>query len=68
MSPVGLPERHRVARGDRGGLAVAAGGTAGGGKGIATMTNAKGVRITLHSTTQGLDVTAGPEGMKITLE
>ena len=48
--------------------AVAAGGTAGGGKGIATMKNSKGVRITLHSTSQGLNVTAGPEGMKITLE
>lgn len=47
--------------------AVEASGTAGGGKGIATMKNQNGVRITIHSTSQGLEVVAGPEGMKITL-
>jgi hypothetical protein len=32
------------------------------------MRNGNGVRITLHSTSQGLSAQAGPEGMKITLE
>jgi hypothetical protein len=48
--------------------AVSAAGTLGGGKGIATMKNANDVRITLHSTKQGLEVKAAPEGVKITLE
>lgn len=48
--------------------AIEASGTAGAGKGIATMKNQNGVRITLHSTTQGIEVVAGPEGIKITLE
>ena len=47
--------------------AVEAGGAAGGGAAIATMRNQKGVRITLHSKSQGLSAQAGPEGMKITL-
>src|SRR5262245_14553426 len=48
--------------------AVEASGTVGGGKGILTMKNANGVRITLHSTSRGLEVKAAPEGIKITLE
>jgi hypothetical protein len=47
--------------------AVAASGTVGGGKGIATMKNQNGVRLTIHTTSAGLQVTAGPEGMKVTL-
>lgn len=47
--------------------AVEAGGAAGGGKSIATMKNQNGVRITIHSTSEGLEVVAGPEGMKVTL-
>jgi hypothetical protein len=47
--------------------AVEAGGSAGGGKSIATMKNQNDVRITIHSTSQGVEVIAGPEGMKITL-
>jgi hypothetical protein len=48
--------------------AIAAGGTLGGGKGILSMKNANDVRITLHSTSRGLEVRAAPEGIKITLE
>jgi hypothetical protein len=48
--------------------AVEASGAAGGGAGIATMRNEHGVRITLHSKSQGLSAQAGPEGMKITLQ
>jgi len=48
--------------------AAEASGAAGAGAGIATMRNGNGVRITLHSTSQGLSAQAGPEGMKITLE
>ena len=29
--------------------------------------NAYGVRLTIHSTSQGVEVIAGPEGMKVTL-
>jgi hypothetical protein len=47
--------------------AVEAGGSAGGGAAIATMRNEHGVRITLHSKSQGLSAQAGPEGMKIRL-
>jgi len=47
---------------------VEASGTVGGGAGIATMRSAKGVRITLHSASQGVAAQAGPEGIKITLE
>jgi len=47
--------------------AVEASGAAGGGAGIATMRNERGVRITLHSKSQGISAQAGPEGMKITL-
>ena len=48
--------------------AVQAGGAAGAGAAIASMKNEKGVRITLHSTSQGVSAQAGPEGMKIKLE
>lgn len=48
--------------------AVEASGTLGGGKGIVTMKNANDVRITLHSTSQGLAAQVGPSGVKITLE
>jgi len=48
--------------------AIESGGALGGGKGIATMKNSNGVRITLHSTTQGVEAKAAPEGVKITLE
>ena len=48
--------------------AVTAGATAGAGTSITTMKNAKGVRVTLRATKEGAQLTAGPEGMKITLE
>jgi len=48
--------------------AVEAGGAAGAGAAIARMKNENGVSITLHSTSQGISVQAGPEGMKIKLE
>lgn len=48
--------------------AIAAGGTLGGGKGIATMKNGNDVRVTLHSTSRGLEVKAAPEGVKFTLQ
>ena len=47
---------------------VEASGAVGGGAGIATMKNVKGVRIKLHSASQGVSAQAGPEGIKITLE
>ena len=47
---------------------VEASGAVGGGAGIATMRNVKGVRIKLHATSQGVAAQAGPEGIKITLE
>ena len=47
--------------------AISAGGAVGAGKGIATMKNANGVRITLHSTSQGVELVAAPEGVKFTL-
>lgn len=48
--------------------AIDVGGTAGGGKGIASMRNGNDVRVTLHSTSQGLEVKAAPEGVKFTFE
>jgi hypothetical protein len=48
--------------------AVEAAGTVGGGKGITTMRNGNGVRVTLHSTSQGDELKAAPEGVKFTLE
>ena len=47
---------------------VEASGAVAAGAGIATMRNVKGVRITLHATSQGVAAQAGPEGIKITLE
>jgi hypothetical protein len=47
---------------------IEAGGSAGGGKSIATIKNQNGVRLTIHSTSEGIEVIAGPEGMKISLE
>ena len=47
---------------------VEASGAVAAGAGIATMRNVKGVRITLHSASQGVAAQAGPEGIKITLE
>jgi len=48
--------------------AAQASGALGAGKGIVTMKNANDVRITLHSTSQGIAAQVGPEGVKITLE
>jgi hypothetical protein len=48
--------------------AIEASGTLGGGKGITSMKNGNDVRITLHSTRQGVEAKAAPEGVKITLE
>ena len=48
--------------------AVAAGAVAGAGTGITTMKNEKGVRVTLRASKEGAQLTAGPEGMKVTLE
>jgi hypothetical protein len=48
--------------------AIEAAGTLGGGKGITSMKNGNDVRITLHSTRQGVEAKAAPEGVKITLE
>jgi hypothetical protein len=48
--------------------AIESGGALGGGKGIASMKNANDVRMTLHSTSQGVEAKAAPEGVKITLE
>jgi len=47
--------------------AVAAGGTLGGGGGVAAMKNQNGVVIHLTATTQGLSLTLAAEGMKISL-
>jgi hypothetical protein len=48
--------------------AVDAAATVGGGKGIATMKNGNDVRVTLRSTSQGLEFKAAPEGVKFTLQ
>ena len=48
--------------------AVTVGAAAGAGSGITTMKNQKGIRVTLRATKEGAQLTAGPEGMKITLE
>lgn len=48
--------------------AIEAGGAVGGGKGITSMKNSSGVRITLHTTSQGIEAKAAPEGVRITLE
>lgn len=48
--------------------AIAADAALGGGKGITSMRNANGVRITLRFTARGAQATAGPEGVKISLK
>ena len=48
--------------------AIEASGTVGGGKGISTMKNGNDVRVTLHSTSQGVELKAAPEGVKFTLQ
>ena len=48
--------------------AIEAAGTVGGGKGIATMRNGNDVRVTLHSTSRGVELKAAPEGVKFTLQ
>jgi hypothetical protein len=48
--------------------AVEAAGTLGGGKGITTLKNENGVRMTLHSTREGIEAKASPEGVKVTFQ
>ena len=48
--------------------AIEASGTVGGGKGVTSMKNSNDVRITLHSTSQGVELKAAPEGVKFTLQ
>jgi hypothetical protein len=48
--------------------AVEAAGTLGGGKGIASLKNENGVRMTLHSTREGIEAKAAPEGVKVTFQ
>ena len=48
--------------------AVAAGAAAGGGGGVASMRNANGVVMDLKATSRGVKLTAGVEGIKVTLE
>ena len=47
---------------------VQASGALGAGKGIVTMKNQNDVRVTLHSTSQGIAAQVGPEGVRFTLE
>ena len=48
--------------------AIEAAGTVGGGKGITSMKNGNDVRVTLHSTSQGVELKAAPEGVKFTFQ
>ena len=48
--------------------AVEAAGTVGGGKGVTSLKNGNDVRITLHSTSQGVELKAAPEGVKVTFQ
>jgi len=48
--------------------AAGAGATAGQGKGITALTNAKGVGITLTSITKGASLKIAAEGLKLTIE
>ena len=48
--------------------AIEAAGTVGGGKGVTSLKNGNGVRVTLHSTSQGVELKAAPEGVKFTLQ
>ena len=79
LTAVGVGESRADATGEVYGLkklddfegtyaSVEASGAVAAGAGIATMRNVKGVRITLHSASQGVAAQAGPEGIKITLE
>lgn len=49
-------------------VAAAAGATAGGGAGVATMKNQNGVVIELTSTTQGANLKLAAEGLKLNLQ
>jgi len=48
--------------------AIEAAGTVGGGKGVTSLKNGNDVRITLHSTSQGVELKAAPEGVKFTFQ
>jgi hypothetical protein len=48
--------------------AVAAGAAVGGGAGVAKMKNVHGVEMDLQATARGVELKAGPEGFKVTLE
>jgi len=48
--------------------AAGAGATAGQGKGVTALTNAKGVSITLTSITKGASLKIAAEGLKLTIE
>jgi hypothetical protein len=48
--------------------AVAAGAAVGGGGGVGTMKNANGVVMNLKATTRGVKLTAGVDGIKVSLE
>lgn len=48
--------------------AVGAGATAGGGMGVQALKNQNGVRINLHSTSRGLKLTAGAQGVTLRLK
>jgi hypothetical protein len=48
--------------------AVAGGATIGGGGGGLVMQNANGVEVTMHATTQGVSLTAGASGVKLSLK
>jgi hypothetical protein len=48
--------------------AAGAGATAGQGKGVTALTNAKGVGITLTSVTKGASLKIAAEGLKLTIE
>ncbi len=48
--------------------AAGAGATAGSGKGVTALTNAKGVGITLTSITKGASLKIAAEGLKLTIE
>ena len=59
---------HRVSDFEGTYAAIEAAGTVGGGKGVTSLKNGNGVRITLHSTSQGVELKAAPEGVKFTLQ
>ena len=59
---------HRVSDFEGTYAAIEAAGTVGGGKGVTSLKNGNDVRITLHSTSQGVELKAAPEGVKFTLQ